>query len=404
MPTFDLLAEPWIPVVRSDGSPGEMGLRQVLADAPSLREIRDPIPTVEFGIYHLLVALVMDMFELRETPDLEDLLAAGHFDGQRVSAYFDRWGDRFDLFDSQHPFLQTARLEGKEHSVAYLLPAIPSGTNPIHFHHFPEGAFAVSPAAAARLLASMGQFATQGGKSEGGDRGKPPSINGAPPWYVLLHGRSVFETSCLNCCVIPLPQATGNAPPAWRNDAPIPLGTTRQASLLEALTWRPRRVLLLPNAPGHCSLTGAETPSLVRTMRFRSGAAWDFNVTWIDPSAAYRIDAEGPRPLKPTEDKQVWRDIGPLALLQEGEYESERRRVRFERPAVVTQFAGLIRDGVLAQYTELSISVYGLRARRDKVDEWQRESLSLPASWFGEARSARKPNLPWIKPNAWPRA
>jgi len=376
MPTFDLLVEPWIPVVRSDGSPGEMGLRQVLADAPSLREIRDPIPTIEFGLYRLLVALVMDIFELRETPDLEDLLAAGHFDGQRVNAYFERWGDRFDLFHPEHPCMQTAGMENEdEKPLAALLPAVPSGTNALHFHHHTENTFAVSQAAAARLLATMSSFMTAGGA------GLSPSINGAPPWYVLIQGKSVFDTVCLNCCVSPLPQATGDAPPAWRNSRPIDDTQRRTGtSLLEALTWRPRRIQLIPSGTGICSLTGVQSPTIVRTMRFCAGDSRDFG--WRDPNVAYHMRADRVAPLRPREGRELWRDTGALAMLHEHDRlgDGDRASERFERPVIVTQFARLVADGVLDAQATLNLAAYGMRTdMKMKVFEWQREPLSLPA-------------------------
>src|SRR5437763_9774302 len=80
-PTFDLLKKRWIPVIRDDGvgKPDEVPLTQVLAEAHALREIRDPLPIVEFGLYRLLTALVMDIFEPQNTFDLADLLDLGAF-------------------------------------------------------------------------------------------------------------------------------------------------------------------------------------------------------------------------------------------------------------------------------------------------------------------------------------
>jgi CRISPR system Cascade subunit CasA len=108
MPTFDLLAEPWLPVVTREGREEEVGLREVLCRAPELRELRDPIPLVEFGLHRLLVAVVMDLHQLTEMVDLEALLAAGRFDETKMTRYFARWGGCFDLFHPVHPFLQTA--------------------------------------------------------------------------------------------------------------------------------------------------------------------------------------------------------------------------------------------------------------------------------------------------------
>jgi len=386
MPTFDLLAEPWIPVVREDGTRDEVGLRKALLDAPRIREISDPMPTVEFGLYRLLVALVMDIHELKLLADLEELLAAGEFDDAKVEAYFTRWADRFDLFHSEHPFLQTAGMEGEEKPLAALLPPMPSGTNVTHFHHGLEATFRAGPAAAARLLTTLAPFATKGGQ------GQPQSINGAPPWYVLITGTTLFDTVCLNCCVLPLPTARGDTPPAWRNDRPLPSGRATQASLLEALTWRPRRMQLMPGGPARCCLTGVHSPQIVHAMRFTGGVFWDGQrVTWVDPSVGYRITADGMKSQRPREGRELWRDTGPMALLREADYEAQegKRIVRFERPAVVTQFGRLVSDGFLPRATELTLRLYGMRAKDAKTYEWQRETLSPPARliWRSEFRS-----------------
>lgn len=372
MPTFDLLVEPWIPVVTREGREEEVSLREVLRRAPELRAIRDPVPLVEFGLYRLLVALLMDLHDLAGVVDLEALLAAGRFDEMKMERYFTRWADRFDLFHPVRPFLQTAGMaDGDEKPLAALLPIVPSGVNSVHFHHHHQDSFRVSPAAAARLLTTMAPFMTAGGP------GLSPSINGAPPWYVLVHGNTLFETLCLNCCVLPLPLATGDAPPAWRNDAPPSEARATGASLLEALTWRPRRLQLLPSEAGRCSLTGTQADCTVARMRFARGASGGF--AWTDPNVAYRIAAGGATPVRPREGHELWRDTGPLALLRQTDHGTGAGRVCFTRPVVVDQFVELTRRGVLSPRPELRLTVYGLRTDlRMKVYEWQRESLALP--------------------------
>jgi len=399
MPTFDLLAERWVPVVRGTGESEELSLLDVLAQAPSLRETRDPMPIVEFGLYRLLVALVMDIHGLTELVDLADLLAAGRFDEAKMERYFATWHDRFDLFHPEHPFLQTAGMNGSEGKpLAALLPAVPAGTNVLHFHHYHEGSFSVSPAVAARLLTTMAPFMTAGGRS------LSPSINGAPPWYVLIRGDSLFETICLNCCAVPLPQASGAAPPAWRNDVPPSERRARSASLLEALTWRPRRVQLLLGEAATCAVTGQQYASTVRRMHFTRGASCDF--TWIDPNVAYEIGADRTRPLRPREGRQLWQDTGPLALLRQQDYESARRRVklRYERPALVGQFAELVRGGHLGRRAELRLVVYGMRTDlKKKVFEWHRESLSLPVPlmWRSALRAQAQQAMDEAESAAW---
>jgi len=384
MPTFNLLTEPWIPVIRDDGVLEEVNLRDMLRRAPELREIRDPLPTVEFGLYRLLTALVLDIFRLEDTRSLGELLEAGAFDAAVLERYFAQWGERFDLFHPQYPFLQYAGMEEKEDKpLAGLLPPIPSGTGVNHFYHQAEEDFAVSPAAAARLLTLVAPFMTAGGA------GLSPSINGAPPWYVLIRGNTLFETLCLNCCTLPLQQAVEDAPPAWRDDRPPREGRATEASLLEALTWRPRRIRLLSGPAGQCALTGHETPVLVRTMKFTAGASCDF--AWQDPAIPYRYGNKGPLPLRPQEGREIWRDTGPLAMLRHGDFESKEGKVRFERPTLVSQFEQLLDGDILPSRARLQLAVYGMRTdMKMKVFEWQAARLALPAALVQRKRLAEE--------------
>jgi len=369
--SFNLLTKPWIPVIR-DGEYTEMNLRDVLHSAHDISAISDPLPIAEFGLYRFLVALVMDIWEFKDSLDLEDLLSAGEFDPTKIDGYFQKWGDRFDLFDSKMPFLQTADMDAlPDKPLSGLLPCVPSGTAARHFHHFSESDFAVSPAAAARLLTTIAPFMTAGGA------GLAPSINGAPPWYVLINGRSLFETICLNCFVGDS-RLTGTAPVAWRNPLPPKTdGRCTKASLLEALTWRPRCIKLVPSGPGKCSLSGVDSPVLIRSMKFRAGASCDF--TWTDPSVPYKITEKGPLVMRPQDGKEIWRDTGPLALLREGIYKSAKGNVGFNRPSLVDQFERLVVDNCIS-LKSLSLSAYGMRTdMKMKVFEWQKEDLCVPA-------------------------
>ncbi len=360
--TYNVVTEPWMPILTNKGEWQEMGLRDVICRAHLLHGVQDPAPTVEFGLYRLLTALVLDIFAPDNTADLTDLLDAGAFDPVAVDTYFARYADRFDLFHFQFPFLQTGGMTAEAGKpLVGLLPFLPSGTAASHFYHAPEAEFGVSPAVAARLLTMQAPFMTAGGA------GLSPSLNGAPPWYVLLSGRNLFETLCLNVPVDPyVPQGLTDTPPAWRNEQAPTGDRCTQTSLREALTWRPRRIQLVPGGPGRCTLTGRETPTLIQTMKFTAGASCALE-TWRDPAAAYRLSKDGVLILRPQEGKAIWRDTGPLALLHVG------------RPRLVDQFAELSGSPWWSGQPDLKLTVYGMRTDlKMKVFEWQRETLSLP--------------------------
>lgn len=376
-PTFDLTEEPWITVIRLDnGRLEEVGLQEALSRAHEFRAVRDPLPTVEFGLYRLLVVLALDIFKPKNKTALSRLVSQKKFDAAQVEAYLHDKQDRFDLFSQQHPFLQTAGMEGEAvKPLAGLLPPIPSGTNAAHFHHGQEGEFGVSPAAAARLLTSVAPFMTAGGA------GLAPSLNGAPPWYALIVGDTLFDTLCRNAYVLDR-QNIALGEPSWRSDrAVMPGERCTNADLLEGWTWRPRRLQLVPGEAGRCSLTGQDSPMLVRSMKFAAGASCDFTKGgWRDPSVPYRIDDDGPKVMRPQEGKAVWRDTAPLALLSSRSYTRGESKFQFERPHIVEQWAQMIQD----RYAEdglLNLTLYGMRTDlKMKVFEWYREPLALPRS------------------------
>jgi CRISPR system Cascade subunit CasA len=361
-PSFDVLTRPWIPVTGRDGSLGELGILDTLAQAYALREIRDPSPIVEFGLYRLLVAFVLDALTFagrrpQEPLDLRALLAEGGFETGLFESYVADCGDVFDLFGLERPFLQTVMDGEKSKPLAGLFPAMPSGTNAAHWLHVPEEEWAVTAEEAARLLATIAPFMTAGGA------GLSPSINGAPGIYVLPIGRNLYETLVLN---LPLrdEQDAGDGTVAWRNRT-TPGRERSQATTVESLTWRPRRIQLLAESD-------EEAKVRVREMRFARGDST--RLSWIDGSLAHRYDKEKVTPVRMRENRPLWRDAGPLLLLSDAERGQEEKRICFKRPDVVANAFAVDMEGIPAR-----IHAYGMRTDlKMKVFEWTKSTWFVP--------------------------
>ena len=384
--SYNVLLEPWITAEEPGSGKRELGLLDTLAEAHALSGLYDPSPLVECGLYRLLLALILDAFHLTNLEAIEGLFQAKVFGRTVLEAYVATVGrERFDLFDVEHPFLQSPAEVGRDDPVGpvvRLVQHLPSGTFATHFCHGGENEHAFSPAVCARGLAAIAPFMTSGGA------GFSPSVNGMPPWYVLVRGGNLFETLVLNSAPLELFGDRDPMPPAWRRDGSVvPKEQRSCTSYLEALTWQPRRIRLLPEEGGVCTYTGEPTPVLVRRMVYTYG--FRMSGEWTDPQVSYRYGPNGRRPLRPEEERGLWRDTGPLTLLHEADYEGDKGKFRFQRPYVVRQRQTLVSDGLIDRTQPLRIDAFGLRTDGHmKIFEWQHEELALPAEVLANTRAA----------------
>lgn len=378
MATFNLLTEPWIPATDQSGNIKEFGILDTLREANNLETISDPSPLIQFGIYRLLIAFVMDALELKNERGLREAIERKQFDMTVIDAYADRWKSRFDLFDKEHPFMQypeSSNLDKKTKiwPIQYLIQHLSPSLNNKFINHNIYDNHALSFEQCARGLMAIPPFTFYVGV------GTVRGINQGPPLYILIKGDNLFQSILYNSCIIdPIIKPTGSVPPTWRCDEIIePEKKIEQFSLLQGLTWTPRRIRLLPGDGGICTYSGKYKDSLVREMYFGGGLKASDN--WSDPQVAYKITSKGTMPLKPRENREPWRDIGPLALLHKEDYSTVNKEI-FEKPSVVSQYNKLVESEVILDKKPLILEVYGLRkdALEVRLREWIFEHISLP--------------------------
>lgn len=376
MTSFNALYQPWIPVIDRDGCHRELGILETLTKAHELETITDSSPLVEFGIYRLLIAFAIDAFGISEIEKLEELVGRGKFDAKIIEDYVNSVGiERFDLFNAEHPFLQSplrAEEEADLKSVAELFQHLPTGSFVTHFHHAGAYEHAFSPATCLKGLVTIAPFMTAGGA------GYSPSINGAPPWYVLIEGENLYEKILFNCYALNSCDFRSLEGPSWRSLEIVKPKEDRDCtSILEALTWRPREVSLIPGEGGYCTYSGVKSDVLVSKMIFSFG--FKFRGEWTDPQVAYRATDNGISALRPREERELWRDIGAFMLLKKELFAASESKVRYDRPLIVEQYLGLQRKQIIPRGKPLQIEVFGMRTDgKMKVYEWQHESLKLP--------------------------
>ena len=138
-PHFNLIDEPWIPVSMTDGSFGEVSLRELFKKTASIRTIAGDIPQQSAPILRLCLAIVYRTYALaheeylrhgEEVDPIElwrEAWEDGTFDLSLLDSYLDQVHDRFDLF-GQKPFMQVAGLKyvAKEYdSVSEFIADVP---------------------------------------------------------------------------------------------------------------------------------------------------------------------------------------------------------------------------------------------------------------------------------------
>ena len=386
--SYNLLSERWIPVVWSNDAakPNEpkVGIREALDRSNEIRCISHTSPFIEFGLYRLLITIVLDAFivaDARPTVGkMRALLREGQFDAQVLNEYFDEdeCGEGFDLWSTNLPFLQpkVGNDSGKKpdpKSIVTLFAAIPSGTNVTHWHHYREDEAAFTEDIAAQLLTTVSPFNFKV------KPGEARTIVGDPPLYALVLGQSLFETIILN-----LPGRSGRITakqekdngPAWRTRLDLHR-LPKAPTITQGFTW-PVRIITLERdgLRVNKAINQAAYGKPTKKAKVRGGNLYDPRYGWRDPSAGIETTADNIAHIKARPGIPVWRDAVPLFLVaSEGEaLRADRRR---SRPEVISNALRVL------DTPRFSVAVYGMRKKGGgggdvKVEEWFRSTLTIP--------------------------
>ncbi len=308
--TFDLLREPWLPVLPLDSDHmTQVSLVDLVLNAHRHRRLVGSSPTMTAALHRLVLALLHRAF----TPDDDDwdelwmadpahLLDEEDEFRRRLDRYVERTDSRFDLFDAHRPFLQCPDLarrpswnpakDAEPHqSTAVLVAPWATGNNRTLFDHTtaterPE----LSPAEAARWLVTLQAYDT-GGQKTGYEKSPASSQTSLGSYFgcALLEGDTLRRTLLLNLVAYRpdegRPTGTGPADrPAWEDDEvhrPDPGPPRPPLGLTDALTWPSRRVLLFRGREA----TAASVVGVLRT----PGTRLDGDLSQdVEPMAAFR--------------------------------------------------------------------------------------------------------------------
>lgn len=269
---FDLTREPWIPVLALDGTVTELSPVEVFSRADRLASVVGELPTQCFAIVRLLLAVLHRAVGGPANPSAWEEL--WHRDGlpvDDVTRYLAQWRHRFDLFSTETPFMQVAKLTtkaGEGSGLEKLIADVPNG-HPYFTTRAGEALTRISPPEAARWLVHAHAFDPSGIKSGAlgddrvkGGKGYPIGVGWAGNLGgILMEGATLRDTLLLNL----LPYASSGmdwGTPA--DDLPVwerpPLSAARESSddmprrrprgPADLYTWPSRRVRLHRDSTG----------------------------------------------------------------------------------------------------------------------------------------------------------
>lgn len=257
---YSVLTKPMIPVIPEQGSlPVEVSIRDAVLKAHEYYDIGGDTPMERYACVRFLAAFVMDMLEMKTLEERKSVFQAGRFDKDVFERYVmecAQEGASFDLFDDKAPFMQSVFSNKKSQlkAAAALDLCFPSGNAPT-FHQSSasvlgyaiEDEKVMTPAKAFREMLvkyTYGAYSTEGSAG----------INGMP-MFVYVIGKNLFETVMHHTLseeeAAPREYGAGTVP--WRENG-IRVEESDQvedkATLLQALTWMPRRVQLVLSDDG----------------------------------------------------------------------------------------------------------------------------------------------------------
>lgn len=366
---FDVLNEPWIPVIALDGTSRELGILGVLLEAHRLSEVVCESPLETYAVQRFLIAFLMDAYRLPRAGDRRKLFESGCFDEKVISDYIELCrseGVTFDLFDKERPFYQAVFDEqkdgGKIKPISYLFHAAPSGINHIHFEH--TSIEKASPSEAFLAMLALQTYTASGG------RGYYRSLNQDPCWYVLLRGKNLFETLCLSML------SKGECRELNYDPARHIWGETEKekqdkqyvdVSLLDGLTFRSRRIALI-----------RENDESIRQVYYEQGELFQQQGRWLDPHVTYIKGKDDYYPLVPIPNKMIWRDVGAFTFSNDDEY---------SRPAsIIKSSANIIKEN-----TPRIIMLFGIALNKPgkaKFVEWMSDQIRIPGELLFDEEKA----------------
>jgi CRISPR system Cascade subunit CasA len=405
---FNLLDEAWISVIDGDSVARDVSLKEALLRAHEIRTLANELPTLDFAILRLLLAVLHSIFARCDAdgkPDAFDdesdpetkalerwksLWDRNGLPAQPILDYLKEWHERFWLIHDERPFYQVAGLTiGTEYGAAKLIGDISQSNNKPRLFAGRENRSSVSFGEAARWLIYLNAYDDTSSKAKGktADGGKLPSPGAGylgKLGMVILEGENLFETLMLN---LVLANEKGRpflpSEPTWEQQERREerINVSRPAGMAELLTIQSRRIKMMVDGD---EVTG---------YRLLGGDFFDTENALIEQMTLWRNDksarTEVYKPRRHSAEKQFWRDFSALVAEGEGVMPGVLNwNTRLARKKILPQFQARITiagvaygdkdffvDGIISDSISVNI---GILAEMDASDGgWRRRIVEV---------------------------
>ena len=388
--SFDLTLQPWIPVLRQDGTQDELSLREVFAQADRLRRIVGDVPTQEFALLRLLLAVAHDALNgPRDTEDWAELWADDDCFAP-LPVYLDAHRSRFDLLHPRTPFFQVADLRTARDEVFSLnriVADVPNG-EPFFTSRMPA-ADRLGFAEAARWVVHAHAYDTSGIKTGtvGDDRVKKGKVYPLGVGWagslggVFVEGGTLRETLLLNLVAADTAglRIDGDDRPAWRRE---PCGPTAAANrtpsgVRDLYSWQTRRLRLHFDEAGvHSVVLGYGDPLAAHNLHTREPmTAWRRSKEWEKERGEVPVYV----PWKHDPSRAVWRGLSSL-IAERGVTGQGAEAAPVLRPGILEWVARLVNEGWLPRGFLIRTRVVGAvyePQKKSVIDEVVDDHLAM---------------------------
>ena len=385
MNKFNLIEEPWIPCLMLNGKYEEFNLLDVFAKAHEIKEINDGSPLVVVSLHRLLLAILHRNFGPKSFADWKHLWREGSWDVGKLQTYFEKWNNRFNLFDDERPFYQYPQVKKKDNQEADIAPLEvlmqekAAGNNATLFDHsFSANPAKYSPSVAVRSLISRQVFSFAGGNCYPFNFANATLVSG---FSVLAVGNNLFETLALNLVIYhrdkPMPIQVDDEgsldKPFWERETLTQAAESDKDGILpfgylDYLTWQSRRIKLIPG----------ENFQTVQSCQLQQNYKLKESTNLFDPFKVYVKGDNGFYPKNLNEDKSLWRDSHTLFQQTNS---IEGRSSLFSHLANI---ARQIADEEITGQKNYSFAIFGVINDKANVKLWIQESLPLPLVYLND--------------------